>query len=119
MNRSAKKHGTPLVNCGVSLFEGDAMGYVPGKTACLDCQMLGMLSRKYDAEKWNSRQGGCIAEPALIMPNQIAGALAVYQLKKTLYGFPSIIRFGSGEGLFFEKTPEKCLAECEFNNEKK
>lgn len=109
LNKLAAKYGVPLVNCGVSLYEGEVMGYVPGKTACLDCQMFGALSREDES---NSGRRGCITQPSFIMPNQIAGTLAGYEVKEIKEGNPRIYRFGLGQGVFLALPENKCLPTC-------
>jgi len=108
LNKLAKAYNIPLVNCGVSLYEGETDGYIPGRTACLDCQMLGALSKK-DEKKETS----CLVQPSLIMPNQIVGGLAVEEAKKIFFGeIPEIMRYSSGEGIFHEEPKIKCLETC-------
>ncbi len=109
LNGIASKFNIPLVNCGISLYEGEVHGYIPGKTACLDCQMLGVLTQETEKE---SKRRSCVTQPSLIMPNQIVGALLVYELKRVFYMQPKIIRYGSGEGIFMETPKEKCNENC-------
>jgi molybdopterin/thiamine biosynthesis adenylyltransferase len=111
LNNLARKYNIPLVNCGVSIYEGEVHGYIPGKTACLDCQMLGAL-RKEESSNTEKKKGGCIVQPSLIMPNQIAGGLVVEELNKIFRGNPQIIRFSSGEDIFSEEPKIKCLEDC-------
>jgi molybdopterin/thiamine biosynthesis adenylyltransferase len=109
LNNLARKYNIPLVNCGVSIYEGEVHGYIPGKTACLNCQMLGALKEEKPVEK---KKGGCIIQPSLIMPNQIAGGLVVEELKRIFEENPRIMRFSSGEDIFFEEPKNKCLEDC-------
>lgn len=116
LNKKSVINGNPLINCGVSLYEGDCHTFQPSKTACLDCQMGGILKEekaKEDKKQEERRGGGCIAQPSLIMPNQIAGALAVDALKKVFANKLETTRFSSGEGFFASEPRKKCLEGCE------
>lgn len=113
LNKIAHSYNLPLVNCGISLYEGEAMSYIPGKTACLDCQMMGGLTQETEKE---IKRRSCIVQPSLIMPNQIVGALAVNEIIKVFSGEPEIERYGSGEGIFTEKPEINCLETCMHKN---
>lgn len=117
LNRKSAINGNVLINCGVSIYEGDCHAYVPGKTACLDCQMGGILMEEKIKEEEKAKEprprGGCIVQPSLIMPNQIAGALAVDALKKVFAHRFETTKFSLGEELSAKAPREKCLGGCE------
>ncbi|MDD5192123.1 MAG: ThiF family adenylyltransferase [Candidatus Nanoarchaeia archaeon] len=106
------KTKTPLLNSGTSFIQGSVMPYIPGKTACLDCQGFGMLSQTKDKEE----VGSCY-EPTTIISNQITGALLVNQINK-MHEDTATIKYNSNRGIEKVLTLRNCLAGCEKNGEK-
>lgn len=100
------KTGVPLLNSGTSFVQGSVMPYLPGKTACLDCQSFGMLS----SSKEKQDDASCY-EPSTIISNQITGALLVNKINK-VYEDTDTIKYNSNSGIKKIPTLKKCLAEC-------
>ena len=47
MNEACRRTGVPMINGGSGDLSGHSMSYVPGKTACLDCQLGGLLTKAH------------------------------------------------------------------------
>jgi molybdopterin/thiamine biosynthesis adenylyltransferase len=111
LNESARRHGVPLVNGGSSTFGCNAMPYVPGKTACLDCQLGFKLTEETEGDPSRRPSGACF-HPSLIMSNQIAGALMIDCLLKCRDGRYVKSRYASGLGIDEQPVAKDCHTKC-------
>lgn len=106
------KTKVPLLNSGTSFTQGSVMPYIPGKTACLDCQSFGILSQTKDKE-----DAGSCYEPVTIISNQIIGALLLSKINK-LYEDTDTVKYDSNTGIKKIPTLRECFAQCEKNGRK-
>lgn len=95
-------HKVPLISGGTDYQAGQVAVYVPGKTACMDCQLsIHDLARKADERR---KKIGCIEapNPSVIMTNQIIAGIMTNEARTVFcpqrYGEPinGIIKYGSG-----------------------
>ncbi len=88
----AVQHKIPLISGGTDYKDGQMVLYVPGKTACVDCQLdIHAEGRKAVEER---RQAGCLLapNPSVITTNQIIGGMMVAEARTVFdpggYGSP-------------------------------
>jgi len=115
MNQASMKYGIPLINGGCGIYSGEAEIFIPGKTACLDCQLGGEPSAFVKIKKESKEDKGlCAISPALVSPNQITGGLMLYLLDKGLRGEYRRLDYSSGIGdIIYETSPvTKCSNKC-------
>ncbi|OGJ21489.1 hypothetical protein A3K73_00805 [Candidatus Pacearchaeota archaeon RBG_13_36_9] len=118
LNMLAFKRGIPYIDGRTGKFTSRVFTYVPGKTACLDCQFLGSLKgdaiKELQAKKEGKkkqREHDCIIDPSLLPPNQIAGTLMVQRLRR-LEKPPLTMSFLSGDGIRPRRTEDRCRGGC-------
>lgn len=70
LNQFAIENKTIYIDGGTSVLNGIVSSYIPGETPCISCQK----NLKLEKEK---RQSCSEADPSVIMPNMITGALMV------------------------------------------
>ena len=80
MNDFAVKNSIPYIDGGTSSKSGQLALYVPGKTACLECQ-IDLSSQLSNAiKKDNDMRNSCPDarhEPSVVMSNEVIGSLIV------------------------------------------
>lgn len=101
INDYALAHGIPLISGATDFQAGQAANYVPGKTACMDCQLnIHEEGRKAQQAR---RRAGCLEapNPSVIMTNQIIAGIMVNEARTAfhpeLHGEPinGILKYGS------------------------
>jgi len=102
------KNKIPFINSGTSFSQGNVMPYVPGKTACIDCQSFFRISEKKDA-----KDNSCY-EPTVITSNQIIGGLLANKISHIPENTETI-KYNSNLGIKKVKTIQQCLKGCKKN----
>jgi len=121
LNHFATKYKIPLMSGGTSPSSGQAMIYVPGKSACLDCQ-VNMDKMALDSYQPHS----CIhaAEPSVITSNQVIGAFMLGETRTILdpasYGEPihKVAKYVAGEDLRVKLLATEYTCSCHEDKEK-
>jgi len=88
INEIAVRNNISYIDVATDPFCGIISTYLPGKTACLDCQNNIYSLAKKEIEINSAVSSSCTAdnhEPSVVMSNQIASAIAVGEAKKILY----------------------------------
>ncbi|GEM_PF-3346220 len=85
----AKRLGIPLVSGGTDFKSGQVVTYVPGQTACLECQLD--ISKYAEAELAREAEHcTAVPEPSVIISNQIIGNLMAAEAFATLAKWPGL-----------------------------
>jgi len=112
-NYFAVRYKIPIISGGTSPSSGQVTAYKPGYSACLDCK-LGV--DKALAKERTSHSCIYVAQPSVIMTNEIIGGLMVAEAKTLLsgYGEPikKMLKYDSNSqaraGLVGGETPCNC-----------
>lgn len=94
INEIVVRNKIPYIDASTDPFSAILTTYIPGKTACLDCQ-TNVYKLAEEEKRRNEAISSCTAdnhEPSVVMSNQIISAVAVGMTKKILhpniYGAP-------------------------------
>jgi molybdopterin/thiamine biosynthesis adenylyltransferase len=112
INEASRRTGIPLINGGSSLFAGNAMPYIPGKTACLNCQTNFKLEESLREEEKKRRAPGECFHPSLIVSNQIVGGFMINCFIKSLNERYEKSNYVSGQGIYNQKVNTGCFGSC-------
>lgn len=92
LNRVATRRRIPLISGGTNAHAGQFVAYVPGQTACLECQLS--VSHLALEEQERERRAGCAHEPqpSIAATNALIGGLMAAEagpvLAPAVYGQP-------------------------------
>lgn len=113
IHETAMREKIPVINGGSSVFAGSVLSYMPGKTACLDCQSNYALSRAItEPPKEKPKVPGRCFEPSLLLANQIVGGLMVHSLARLFQGRYEKAQYQSGYDVFLSEVASSCFDGC-------